>query len=112
MGVDGDPIDYRFTLANERTFLAWMRTAIALLAGGIVAAKALNFDHEVWRWIVAIPPIAGGGVVAGLATVRWRRYEDAMSAGRELPVGPGIVLLGVALAVYALVVLVATILDG
>ena len=110
--MEDDRLDYRFTLANERTFLAWMRTAIALVAGGIVAAKALNFDHEALRWVVAAPPIVGGGVVAGGATVRWRRYEDAMRAGRELPVGRGIVALGVALAVYALVVLVATILDG
>jgi putative membrane protein len=110
--VDGDRIDYRFTLANERTFLAWIRTAVALVAGGLVAAKALDFDHEVWRWVVAAPPIAGGGVLAALATDRWRRYDEAMRAGRELPVGRGIVLLGIAIAVYAVVVLVASIADG
>ena len=31
-GREPDP---RFTLANERTFLAWIRTALGLLAGGI-----------------------------------------------------------------------------
>ena len=31
---DGEEPDYRFTLANERTFLAWVRTALGLLAGG------------------------------------------------------------------------------
>jgi putative membrane protein len=36
-----DP-DYRFSLANERTFLAWIRTALALVAGGVAAAKALT----------------------------------------------------------------------
>jgi putative membrane protein len=110
--VDGEPIDYRFTLANERTFLAWVRTAIALVAGGIVAAKALNFDHDVWRWVVAVPPIVGGGALAVLATRRWRSYEASMRAGRELPAGPGIVLLGIGVAVYALLVLVAAIADG
>jgi putative membrane protein len=110
--VDGDRVDYRFTLANERTFLAWVRTAVALIAGGLVAAKAIDFNHEVLRWIVAAPPIAGGALVAAAATVRWRRYEEAMRAGRELPVGRGVVVLGFSIAVYALVVLAATILDG
>jgi putative membrane protein len=111
MAVEDDRIDYRFSLANERTFLAWIRTAVALLAGGIVAVKALNFDHDALRWIVAVPPIVGGGALAIFATVRWRRYDDAMRGGRELPVGSGIVVLGVALGVYALVVLAAAILD-
>jgi putative membrane protein len=112
MDGDGDRIDYRFSLANERTYLAWARTAVALVAGGIVAAKALNFEHEVWRWVVAVPPIAGGGVLGAYATLHWRRYEAAMRAGRELPVGRGVAALGVAVAAYALVVLVASILDG
>jgi putative membrane protein len=110
--MQGGEIDYRFSLANERTFLAWVRTAVALVAGGIVAAKALDFNHEAWRWIVSAPPIAGGGLVAALATARWRRFESAMRAGRELPIGRTIAVLGVAIAVYAVVVLVATIADG
>ncbi|WP_283215114.1 DUF202 domain-containing protein [Pseudofrankia sp. DC12] len=36
--VGTDP-DYRFSLANERTFLAWIRTALALLAGGIAVVQ-------------------------------------------------------------------------
>jgi putative membrane protein len=110
--VEGARIDYRFSLANERTFLAWIRTAFALLAGGVAAAKALNFDSDVLRWIVSAPPIAGGAALAAIATVRWRRYEQAMRAGRELPIGRIIVYLGIAIAVYGVVVLVATIIDG
>jgi len=37
-GPDGDAEfepDYRFTLANERTFLAWQRTALGLLAAAV-----------------------------------------------------------------------------
>lgn len=110
--VEDDRIDYRFSLANERTYLAWTRTAVALVAGGIVAAKALNFDHDVWRWVVSVPPIAGGGILAAYATMHWRRYEAAMRAGRELPVGRGAVTLGIAIAIYAALVLVAAIADG
>ena len=32
----GEEPDYRFSLANERTFLAWIRTALAVLAGGVI----------------------------------------------------------------------------
>ena len=34
----GKTPDYRFTLANERTFLAWIRTALALMAGAVAHA--------------------------------------------------------------------------
>ena len=78
-------MDYRFSLANERTFLAWIRTALALVAGGVFAAKGLDFDHEVWRWVIAAPPIVGGAALALDARSRWRRYEEAMLDERPLP---------------------------
>ena len=113
MAADETPgIDYRFSLANERTFLSWIRTALALLAGGVAAAKALDFEHEAWRWVIATPPILAGALLAAEAPARWRRYEQAMRAGRPLPVGRGTVALGVGLAIYAAVALIATVLDG
>jgi putative membrane protein len=105
-------IDYRFTLANERTFLAWVRTALALVAGGIAAAKALEFNHDVYRWIVAAPPIAGGALLALEATFRRRTYQDAMRAGAALPGSAGLRALGGGLCIYALIALVAIALDG
>jgi inner membrane protein YidH len=109
---DRPEIDYRFSLANERTFLAWIRTALALIAGGVAAAKALDFDHEAWRWIIAAPPILAGALLAADAPARWRRYENTMRGGRPLPVGRGMAVVGVALAVYAVVALVAVALDA
>jgi putative membrane protein len=109
---DRPEVDYRFSLANERTYLAWIRTALALVAGGIAAAKALNFDHEVWRWVIAAPPVLAGALLAAEAPARWRRYEDAMRAGRPLPVGRGMAAVGLALALYAVVALIAAALDG
>jgi putative membrane protein len=114
-GMDaGEPneIDYRFTLANERTFLAWIRTALALVAGGIAAAKALDFDHEVWRWVIAAPPIVAGAILAIDARARWRRYENAMRARRPLPAGRGIQLIGAAVAIYAVVALIVSALEN
>jgi putative membrane protein len=109
--MSGAP-DSRFSLANERTFLAWVRTALALLGGGVAAAKALDFHHEVVRWIVAGPPMVAGALLALEATRRWRIYETALTAGEPLPVGRGIRPIGVAFAAYAVVVMVASALDG
>jgi putative membrane protein len=106
-----DEIDYRFSMANERTFLAWVRTAFGLLAGGLVAAKALNFDHEIWRWALCGPPLIGGAVLSLRSRGRWRAYDSAMRGHRPLPVGRDADILGVALAVYALVVVAAIALD-
>ena len=105
-------LDYRFSLANERTFLAWTRTALALIAGGVVAAKALDWEHDAWRWIVAVPPFAGGAFLAAYAARRMRDVEAAMNAGGELPGLRAPWILGVTLAAFAVVALVATILDG
>lgn len=104
-------VDPRFSLANERTLLAWVRTAVALVAGGLLAAKAVAFDHELWRWAVAGPPIVAGGVLALAARSRWARYEAAMRAGERLPVGGGLTAVCVGIAAYAAVVLAATVLD-
>jgi putative membrane protein len=109
---DRPEIDYRFSLANERTFLSWIRTSLALLAGGIAAAKALNFDHETWRWLIATPPIVAGALLAAQAPARRRRYEEAMRSGRPLPAGRGMAAVGLGLAVYAVVALIAAALDG
>ena len=67
VGEDPDP---RFTFANERTFLAWNRTALALIGGGLAAGQLLEFDSELVRLIVALPPILLGGLLAaGIAVV-------------------------------------------
>jgi len=110
--MDRPTLDYRFSLANERTFLAWIRTALALIAGGVAAAKALDWNHDAWRWVVALPPFAGGAILAAYAARRLRDVEAAMNAGRELPGMRAPFILGVSLAVFAVVALLASILDG
>ena len=115
MGVQADDenqLDYRFSLANERTYLAWIRTALALVAGGVAAAKALEFQHDVWRWVVAGPPILAGAALAAHAPARWREYEAVMRSGRALPVGGGLRWIGFGLAAYAVLALVASAIDG
>lgn len=81
----GDEPDPRYSLANERTFLAWVRTALALLAGGI-ALQALGLPETDWaRDVLAIVLFALGAGVTVLALVRWARIERAMRTGQPLP---------------------------
>ncbi len=82
---EGDEPDPRYTLANERTFLAWVRTALAMLAGG-VALHTLGQPESQWiRSVLAITLVAFGAVVTALALVRWARVERAMRTHQRLP---------------------------
>ena len=103
-GREPDP---RFTLANERTFLAWGRTALAMLAGG-VALHALRVPATTWvRTTLAVALVILGGLVTLLAAVRWARVERAMRTQQPLPsftlgfVLAGAVTVGAALIAVA-----------
>lgn len=105
-GREPDP---RFSLANERTFLAWVRTALAMLAGGI-ALQALDVPATDWaRDLLAVLLFVLGGGVTLLALVRWARVERAMRTGEPLPsfqlgfVLTGAVVVGAALLAVAFV---------
>ncbi|WP_296604391.1 DUF202 domain-containing protein [Nocardioides sp.] len=81
----GEEPDPRFTLANERTFLAWVRTALAMLAGG-VALHALKVPGTAWvRTTLAIVLVLFGALVTVFALVRWARVERAMRTRQPLP---------------------------
>lgn len=89
----GEEPDPRFTLANERTFLAWTRTSLAFLAGGVaLAAFPLEQISDEIRTFTAIFVVIIGMLISAGAAVRWLRVERAMRHGRALPI-PGIVPL-------------------
>lgn len=82
---EGSEPDPRFTLANERTFLAWIRTALALIAGG-VAIDAVALPLPVWvRGATSIVLLLLGLAVPVLAWLNWAASERAMRLGRPLP---------------------------
>jgi putative membrane protein len=76
--------DPRFTMANERTFLAWNRTALALMAGGLAVEQFLDTGRTA-RLALAIPLIVLGAIVAASSYSRWRANEEAMARGEALP---------------------------
>jgi putative membrane protein len=98
--------DYRFTLANERTFLAWIRTALALIAGGIAVVQFVPaFGVPGVRHGLSVVLTAGGGLLAALAVRRWQRVQTAMRRGEDLPPTHVPLVLGGAIFVVTVVVL-------
>lgn len=103
-GTGTEP-DYRFSFANERTFLAWIRTALALLAGG-VALDAIDLDlpRSVQVALAALLVVLGL-CCAVISWVRWARAEQAMRHDGPLPTSMFSVFLVLAVALVAIVVL-------
>jgi putative membrane protein len=96
----GTEPDGRFSLANERTFLAWVRTALALLAGG-VALEALDLPVEPHLRLTASVLLIVLGIAApAQAWFGWARAERALRERRPLPAPAfsGPLAAGVALA--------------
>ena len=101
--------DVRFTFANERTFLAWNRTALALIATGIAATQLLPEFHVAGgRRLLGLPLVVLGAWVAGASLKHWRSNDRAIRNGEPLPRSPmpfilttGIVVVGLIAAILA-----------
>lgn len=107
-GREPDP---RFTLANERTFLAWIRTSLALLAGGIaVEAFTGSIFDELTRTVLGAGLLLLAALLAGTAGFRWVRVERAMRRGAPLPLPLLVPVLAVGGAVAAVVLFVVLLL--
>ena len=101
--VEPDP---RFTLANERTFLAWNRTALALVGGGLAAGQFVEFSSEAARLAVAVTPVVLGAVLSIASVRRWQRVQHALRQGKPLPVASVTTLVGASVAVLAVTIAV------
>jgi len=98
-------VDYRFLLANERTFLAWVRTALGLIAGGVALDQFVRVERgEGLVVAVAVAIIVAGALVALIGTLRWARTVAAMRAGRPVGRTPALMVVGVLITLMALVV--------
>ncbi|GLI02963.1 YidH family protein [Phytohabitans aurantiacus] len=109
----GTTPDYRFSLANERTFLAWIRTGLALVAGGLAAAQFLPpMPIAHLREGIAIALLLLGGAVAVRAVDHWARTERAMRLGRDLPASRFPAVLAILVGVGALVLVAAVVVQA
>jgi putative membrane protein len=104
--VDSEP-DARFTFANERTFLAWNRTALALIATGVAATQLLpKFDVEFGRRLLGLPLIALGALLAVTSYRYWRQNEAAMRRGLPLPRSPMPLVLSIGIGAVAVIAVI------
>jgi putative membrane protein len=113
-GPPGAEPDARFTFANERTFLAWIRTALALVAAGLAIVQLLPPFHGI-RWgrhAIGIPLILLGAIVAVVSYLEWDANQRALRRGdpprhSRLPLFLAIIIALVALAAAMLALISA-----
>ena len=103
METGSPPLDYRFSLANERTYLAWTRTALALIGGGVAVLHLLA--DSVLGFVAAYALVGLGVLVAVVGLLRWRRNEQAMLDGLALAPTKLPIVLAIGLAVVGALLL-------
>lgn len=112
MGSQVDPDSRARThLANERTFLAWLRTGLGMIVLGLAAAQFIGIDRNLISGTRAVSDFAAVLIVAGAMIVLTgsRRYfqgRDQIDAAQFIPAGRGVgaaTVLVVAVAILSLV---------
>lgn len=99
----GKTPDYRFTLANERTFLAWIRTALALMAGAVgIEQFSPQLSSEELRIIISTMLLLAASCMGYMAWQRWRRNEYAMRLEEDLPYTRALAIIAILMAVLAI----------
>ncbi|MGH3122373.1 MAG: YidH family protein [Streptosporangiaceae bacterium] len=113
-GAPGGEPDARYTFANERTFLAWIRTALALIAAGLAIVQLLPPFHGI-RWgrhAIGVPLILLGAVVPVLSYLEWNANQRALRRGGPLRRSRLPQLLAVIIALVALAAAALAMISG
>jgi len=108
VGTNPDP---RFTLANERTFLAWVTTSLGLLGIGLAVGTIIPGEHYAIN-VLAVLWILLAAVLSIRAVIRWFKLERAMRLNQALPLSTSIPIVGVSLALLATATGVAVLLAS
>lgn len=102
---NGEEPDPRFTLANERTYLAWIRTALGLLAGGVALSLLEINIHSSIQKVITLVLLATASITSLWAWWHWAKTERAIRTSTPLPgSGFAFILALVLLIIAALVV--------
>ena len=103
--ADEEP-DYRFTLANERTFLAWQRTSLGLLAAAVALVQLVpELAIPGARRALGVLLAALAILTSGMGLLRWRQADRAMRHGLPLPRQPSPAYLGLGLILVGVIAL-------
>ena len=103
-------VDARFLLANERTLLAWVRTALTLLAAGVALAQ---LGHETsGRTVLATAVIVLGVCAATAGALRYRAADRAIRRAALPPPGWAPLAMAVSVAVIGVLVIVVVLVDA
>ena len=100
----GSEPDPRFTMANERTYLAWIRTSLAMLAGGIALEVLCLGLHEGLRLAASLVLMLAAVAAAPMAYFGWARNERALRRNEPLPSSPFGLPLVICVSVAAVLV--------
>jgi len=99
-------IDYRFTMANERTFLSWQRTALGLLAAAVALVQLVpELAVPGARRLLGVGLALLAILTSGMGLLRWQQADRAMRQGDPLPRHPSPAYLAVGLCLVGLVAL-------
>ena len=105
--------DVQLSFANERTFLAWERTALGLITAGLAITQLLpSFDFPGGRRLIGLPLIGLGILIAAVSYWEWRRNQDAIRYDRPLPSSRLPLVVAIVVSVVALFGFVLVIIEG
>src|SRR6476659_4431785 len=105
--------DVQLSFANERTFLAWERTALGLITAGLAITQLLpSFDFPGGRRLIGLPLIALGILIASVSYWEWRRNQDAIRHDRPLPNSHLPLIVAIVVSVVAILGFVLVIVEG
>ena len=111
--MDPTRVDVRFSFANERTFLAWNRTALALVTAGLAVTQLLPpFEVPGGRRMIGVPLIVLGALIAVVSLRHWWANERAMQEGRHLPSSPLPILLALVVGATGVIALVLAAIEA